>query len=321
MHRHTPNLLMLTILILSIVVTGLVLTAGYQWANLFWPWFIHSVQTVAEFCETMTHTVVASPVFPLVSLMTVVTGWLAWRLFHQPIRTIHALREQILTARTAPSKNMTTLLRHLAIQPHQLCLIDVGTPFVFCLGLIHPRIYLSTGLAKQLTQHELTVVLAHERQHLAAFDPLRAFVTTTLARLLFFIPVVQLLAREVLLAQEILADEAALRRVDKKTFLETIVRMEQIVALQPANLGLGFESLINHRLRRLTKNTRGGRFRRVVVWEAGKSILILTLLAIIILLPLRAQARTDPHNPPAPICQLEDTNSVELSSIANCCRE
>jgi len=84
----------------------------------------------------------------------------------------------------------------------------------FCAGLLRPQIYLSTRTLTALTQSELTAVVAHERRHQMAHDPLRSLLGRLLARGLFFLPALGRLQHAAELRAEIDADALALRASD-----------------------------------------------------------------------------------------------------------
>jgi beta-lactamase regulating signal transducer with metallopeptidase domain len=88
---------------------------------------------------------------------------------------------------------------------------DDKRPQAFCVGLLHPRVYFSTGALEQLDGPALDAVLAHERHHASRHDPLRLACGRVLAAGLFFIPSLgRLVDRQHALA-EISADETAVR--------------------------------------------------------------------------------------------------------------
>ena len=95
--------------------------------------------------------------------------------------------------------------------------VDAGVfrdprPQAFCVGLLRPRIYLSTGTVDILDERELDAVLAHEAHHAARRDPLRVLVARVLRDALFFLPVMGHVAERYAALAEIAADEAAVRR-------------------------------------------------------------------------------------------------------------
>ncbi|MEJ7798109.1 MAG: M56 family metallopeptidase [Solirubrobacteraceae bacterium] len=110
------------------------------------------------------------------------------------------------------------LLRHLDVLDRIVAGgVDAGVfrcprPQAFCVGLLRPRIYLSTGTVDILDARELDAVLAHEAHHAARRDPLRVLVARVLRDALFFLPVMGHVAERYAALAEIAADEAAVRR-------------------------------------------------------------------------------------------------------------
>jgi Zn-dependent protease with chaperone function len=58
--------------------------------------------------------------------------------------------------------------------------------FGICLGMVHPRVVLSTALVQLLDADELIAVLAHEERHRRRRAPLRQLVARAIAKSLFF---------------------------------------------------------------------------------------------------------------------------------------
>jgi hypothetical protein len=92
---------------------------------------------------------------------------------------------------------------------HGAWLIDDDRPQAFCAGLLHPRVYFSTGVQELLDAPALAAVLAHERHHARRHDPLRLACGRVLSAGLFFIPAMRRLAQRHHELAEIGADEAA----------------------------------------------------------------------------------------------------------------
>lgn len=85
-------------------------------------------------------------------------------------------------------------------------------PRAFCLGLLRPRVVVSTGSLYLLEPAARRAVVAHERAHARRRDGLRLLVVRALGDALFFCPGArQLVVRSRALA-ELAADEAAERR-------------------------------------------------------------------------------------------------------------
>lgn len=82
-------------------------------------------------------------------------------------------------------------------------------PRAFCVGVLRPRVVVTTGALARLSARELDAVLAHERVHVRRRDGLRLLLARALADGLFFCPgALQLAARLAALA-ELQADAAA----------------------------------------------------------------------------------------------------------------
>ena len=88
-------------------------------------------------------------------------------------------------------------------------MIDLDIPVALCCGLRRPRLLLSTGLARRLSDAELEAVLRHEAAHLRRRDPVRLVLARALAELLP-LRILSRLATSMPLAQELAADRSAL---------------------------------------------------------------------------------------------------------------
>lgn len=104
-------------------------------------------------------------------------------------------------------------LRRVGPSPHQgAALFADERPQAFCAGLLHPRVYVSTGAVEILAPEELDAVLAHEHHHAHHHDPLRLFLARMLSDSLFFLPVLRRLADRYAAVAELAADAAAVQR-------------------------------------------------------------------------------------------------------------
>jgi Zn-dependent protease with chaperone function len=71
-----------------------------------------------------------------------------------------------------------TRLAHRLHVKDELDMVDDIRPEAFCYGFLKPRICVTSGLLRILTQEEVDAVLHHEYQHLKRRDPLRALLWT-----------------------------------------------------------------------------------------------------------------------------------------------
>ena len=87
--------------------------------------------------------------------------------------------------------------------------VDDERAYIFCGGLLRPRIYVSSGFVRLLTRDELEAALRHEACHAARRDPLRFFLISVVAVILAPFPLARALAEWVTLRAELAADRAA----------------------------------------------------------------------------------------------------------------
>lgn len=104
----------------------------------------------------------------------------------------------------------------------------------FTHGLIRPRIYVSTGLLKNLTREELRAVLLHEVHHRDTKDPLRFFCLSLIKDLFFYLPVAAWFVRQKRSQREIEADDEAIVRTGQPLTLAGAL----VKVARPARYGL-----------------------------------------------------------------------------------
>jgi Zn-dependent protease with chaperone function len=82
-------------------------------------------------------------------------------------------------------------------------------PRAFCVGLVRPRVVVTTGALTTLSDGELAALLAHEAAHVRRRDGLRLLLVRAAADGLFFCPGARQLAARLAALAELEADEAA----------------------------------------------------------------------------------------------------------------
>ena len=95
----------------------------------------------------------------------------------QAMRTYRVVKQLQTLPQTEQPLSITRLAHTLHITD-QVDLIDDFRLEAFCYGFLKPRICLTTGLLRALTDAEVESVLHHEYQHLKRRDPLRALFWT-----------------------------------------------------------------------------------------------------------------------------------------------
>ncbi len=131
---------------------------------------------------------------------------------------------------------------------------DAHLNSAFTLGLIEPKVYISTGLIGKLSKGELAAVSVHELHHAERKDPLKLFILSFIKDLFFFIPLGHYLANLFFMRKELAADERAASETGRpmdlaQALLKMIdMRQETIPVGVPV---LGESSLVEKRIKEL----------------------------------------------------------------------
>ncbi len=128
-------------------------------------------------------------------------------LFRQLLATLGLIHS--LLARRVPTPRRVAAIAASIELADRVDLVQDPRPFSFCYWFRSPRICLSTGLIKRLTDGELRAVLHHERYHLRQRDPLRLVIARYFAAGLYVVPVVEELVEYYTVQKEVAADQAA----------------------------------------------------------------------------------------------------------------
>ncbi len=115
-------------------------------------------------------------------------------------------------------------------------------PQAFCAGLLHPRIYLSSGAIETVPATELDAVLEHEAHHCARRDPLRVLIVQVLGDSLFFLPLMSRLRERYSALAELAADESAVARTGDRSALAAAL-MTFASTPEPGVMGIAPESV------------------------------------------------------------------------------
>ncbi len=138
------------------------------------------------------------------------------------------------------------------LDPAKLRVVDGLPNPAFTVGLISPRVYVSSALVDALHSGELEAVIAHETAHVLRRDPLRVTAYRFLACTLFWMPALRKLAADLADEVEILADDYAWRDrpLDLASAILNLAEWRQKALLQGA-VGFQRDDLLERRIRRL----------------------------------------------------------------------
>lgn len=101
--------------------------------------------------------------------------------------------------------------QHLRLAQLANCATTSPHAFAFTYGLLRPRVVLSSGLQRALTEPETRAVFLHEQAHVRRRDPLRRFIPGLISAFFFYFPVLKDLALSCREHHEIFADLQAIR--------------------------------------------------------------------------------------------------------------
>ncbi|MFQ6082054.1 MAG: M56 family metallopeptidase [Candidatus Aminicenantia bacterium] len=149
--------------------------------------------------------------------------------------------------------------------------------WAFTAGLFQPKIYLSTGLIKFLTQEEFKAVITHEMSHCQKKDPLKRFVLNFMTDFLFFLPISKYLKNYIIDAQEKKADDKALFSVHSLHLASALIKVAKSnKQVYSSVLSLEGRRNLEQRVKRLIY---GQEFSSSFPWKKGiQSLAILILI-------------------------------------------
>lgn len=195
-----------------------------------------------------------SGLWPALTLVVVVVTGLGFGL-RALLRQLGATR-RLAAAVDSASVPIPVRLRALAERcdlDGQVLLVDAKERFSFAFGFAAPRVVISIGLLDALSDDETIAVLAHERYHLRAHDPLKVVAVRTLAAAFFYLPVLRPLRSRYIASREIAADRRAVARSGPAAVAGALYRA--VVGPRWVDLGgaaaLGGDELLEERIRHL----------------------------------------------------------------------
>jgi Zn-dependent protease with chaperone function len=153
-------------------------------------------------------------------------------------------------------------------------------PYGACVGLIRPRVVVSSALLRVLSYEELVAVLAHEERHRRRRAPFRRFLARLTVRALFYVPILGDLLTSHLVEEEIVADQESLALAGKHPLLRALTKLSRNAYPAEVALAFGDVSSLSYRLRAL----QGGTITRPPLSRRriAASLAALALLALLI---------------------------------------
>lgn len=205
------------LLILLVTISGMLLLLK-KYSHL-------TLQHFVEFCKETTIAFLSSGVHFIGILLLLTTFFLAFIFFAKLalslIKTRRKIRALLITRRKNLPAKIQSLLSNLRINTSKIVIVEREAPLALSFGLFSPKILVSTGLIRTLSESQLEAVLLHESYHLHNKHPLLLIFGEVTAAVLFFIPFVKELVLRMRLHFEQKADEFTISMQGSSIHLRT----------------------------------------------------------------------------------------------------
>jgi Zn-dependent protease with chaperone function len=107
----------------------------------------------------------------------------------------------------------------------RVVLLDSPERFSFVYGILTPRVAVSRGLLKGVSEDELRAVLEHERYHVCNLDPLKVVLVQALSATFCFLPALDALRARYLAGRELAADRRAVRACGRGPLVSALLKV------------------------------------------------------------------------------------------------
>lgn len=169
----------------------------------------------------------------------------------------------------------------------QVVLYKANSPAAFCIGMVRPKIYISSAMIALLNDAELEAVVLHEMYHLKHRNNLMLFTFNLFSYILFLFPFVRDLKKQYEMQEEIKADKMACDQLRaKKPLLQALKKM--LMYREPAlsYYVAGFSKTIGieHRIRSIIGEHE--QFNLFPIRNIAISLISLSIVSVFILLPV-----------------------------------
>ncbi|WP_248923929.1 M56 family metallopeptidase [Paenibacillus hamazuiensis] len=189
---------------------------------------------------------------PALDLLVVSTLVLAfWHIMQQLYRSLRAHRK---LSRLVHKELTASLNETFCGGRREVLVVEHRDTAALTMGLIRPKIMLSTGLLDILHDDELAAVIRHEIFHKQSRDPLKTAFMHVCSAVLWYIPILRWCCTQYQMAREVLADAYAIRSTGSPTSLGSalvkLIKHNQIRKYSFTYASFA-ETSINYRLQQL----------------------------------------------------------------------
>lgn len=156
---------------------------------------------------------------------------------------------------------------------------DDAAPYGICVGVLRPRVAISSALLGILTSDELVALLAHEERHRRRRAPLRRLVSRSTARALFYMPILNDLSAANVIEEEVVADEESCAIVGVRPLVQALAKLSAVGPPGEATLAFSDVSTLPFRLQTI----REGRIARPALRRLSTAASASSLCALVLL--------------------------------------
>lgn len=144
------------------------------------------------------------------------------------IKTLH-FKNSLIPVSPYP-KLIGSLAEKYSLQ-NKIIIFDNSRLMAFCLGILHPKIYLSSNVLKNMSNSEIEAIILHERQHVIGKDNLLMLFLNLIKTAFFFFPIVTDFVNNLEIQREIKADQSVVRETGRK--INIISALRKIIESKP----------------------------------------------------------------------------------------
>jgi Zn-dependent protease with chaperone function len=157
---------------------------------------------------------------------------------------------------------LAEVARRVGLPAPALSFVRSKTPTLFCAGMRRRVLVVSEGALELLDPAELRAALGHELAHLERHDPALSWALALVRLVLFFNPVVQVVARAVARDAEWRADEGA--GADRLALASAVLKLHRAGLSAHPRFGLPLAARLAEPLRRARSHDVAARCRRLL---------------------------------------------------------
>jgi hypothetical protein len=187
-----------------------------------------------------------------------------------------AVSRHIRRHRVAAPPRLATWRENLG---DRLIALDAPEPYALTYGALRPRILVTTGLLRALSDAELAAVLTHEQEHLRSRDPLKNVLARAILARHFYLPALTGLRDRFTSGRELSADHAAMAAHGVRALAGALLKVTEGPAWAAASpsAAMTTKALLEARLRQVETGTEPRHP------PAGRRRVLPTLLAALLL--------------------------------------